>query len=90
MSSGFAVGHLSDAVYSVVFISVSTPNWSTLCQSVCPQGEQQNFLLSGGRYYPLGSVDDVTIIGLEPCNIDADVHRNKRVRDCYSFGAICA
>jgi hypothetical protein len=42
-SPGFAVGQLSDAVYSGVFTSVSTPTWSTLCRSVGPRVDSKTF-----------------------------------------------
>jgi CheY-like chemotaxis protein len=55
MSPGFAVGNLSDAMYSVVLTDVSMPNWSTL--SVCRSSRgQQPVLLPGGWYYIPSSV----------------------------------
>jgi hypothetical protein len=64
------------------------PNWSTLCQSVGPQGEQQNVLLPGGWYY-IGTAkrDDMTSIGLEPCNNDA---RCQKVNVTFMSFVLCA
>jgi hypothetical protein len=64
------------------------PNWGTLCQSVGPQGEQQNVLLPGGWYY-IGTAkrDDMTSIGLEPCNNDA---RCQKVNVTFMSFVLCA